>query len=132
MKNLLRNSIFLLFPFILMVFINESFRFSIKERPFVKYGFYTINSDNKILNKCTWNCHNNTTFCKSHHVKYLKKYFSKTDQLYYGVIQLLKKTGNYGLTNIAVLVIAMPFIIFYFLINGLSIRHEIKKMKKNG
>jgi preprotein translocase subunit YajC len=132
MKNLLRNSIILLLPFVLMIVINESFRSSIKERPFHKYGHATMNSDDRIKNKCTWNCHNHTDYCKAHHVKFLKQSFSKTDQLYYGEIKLLKGTGNYGLANIAILVIIIPFLIFYFFIKGLNMRSEIKKIKQNG
>ena len=132
MKNLLRNSIILLLPFVFMIIVNESFRSSINERPFHKYGFTTMNSANKISNKCTWNCHNNTAYCKAHHVKFLKQSFSKTDQLYYGEIKLLKGTGNYGLANIAILVVIIPFLIFYFFIKGLNMRSEIKKIKQNG
>jgi len=131
MKLKARTAIFVLLPFVLMIIINESFRLSVKEQPYHKYGFTTINSSDRISNKCTWNCHNNTSYCKEHHVKFLKKSFSKTDQLYYGEIKLLKNTGNYGLANIAILVIAIPFFLFYFLIKGLKIRDEIKKIKQH-
>jgi len=131
MKNLFRNSIILLLPFVLMIVINESFRSSIKERPFHKYGHTTMNSDDRIKNKCTWNCHNHTSYCKAHHLKFLKQYTAFTDEIYEGEIHLLTKTGNYGLANIAILVIAIPFLIFYFLIKGLNIRNEIKKIKQN-
>ena len=127
-----RNAIIVLLPFVLMIVVNEAFRSSIKERPFHKYGFTTINSDDEIINKCTWNCHNHTDYCQANHVKFLKQSFSKTNQLYYGEIHLLNKTGNYGLANIVILVIAIPFLIFYFLIKGLNIRSEIKKIKQNG
>jgi len=132
MKPIFRTLILLILPFILMLIVNESFRLSIKEQPYHKYGFATINSSDKISNKCSWNCHNNTSFCKAHHVKFLNKSFSKTDKLYFGEIKLLKSTGNYGLANIAILVIAIPFMIFYFLIKGISIRNEIQKIKQNG
>ncbi len=132
MKPKARTAIIVLLPFVLMIIVNESFRLSIKELSYHKYGFTTINSSDKISDKCTWNCHNNTSFCKEHHVKFLKKSFSKTDQIYYGEIKLLKSTGNYGLANIAILVILIPFLIFYFIIKGLNIRNEIKKIKQNG
>ena len=131
MRNLLRNSIILLLPFVLMIVINESFRSSIKERPFKYNGFKTMNSDDRIKNKCTWNCHNKTSFCKSNHLNFLKKYTSFTDKMYKGEIHLLRSTGKYELANIAILVIAIPFLIFYFLIKGLNIRNEIKKIKQN-
>lgn len=132
MKPIFRIAIILLLPFILMIIINESFRLSVKGHPYHKYGFTTINSSDKIIDKCTWNCHNNTPYCKEHHVKYLKNSFSKTDQLYFGEIKLLRSTGNYGLANIAILVIAIPFLILYFFIKGLYIRNEIQKIKQNG
>ena len=132
MKNLRRYSIVFLLPFILIIIINKSFRGSIKESPYKNYEFSTINSSNKILDKCTWNCHNNTSYCKEHHVKFLKNSFSKTDQLYFGEIKLLRSTGNYGLANIAILVIFIPFLILYFFIKGFNIRNEIQKIKQNG
>ena len=132
MKPIFRTAIIVLLPFVLMTIINESFRLSVKEQPYHKYGFTTINSSDKISDKCTWNCHNNTSYCKAHHVKFLKNSFSKTDQLYYGEIKLLRSTGNYGLANIAILVIFIPFLILYFFIKGLNIRNEIQKIKQNG
>jgi len=132
MKPIHRTVFIVLLPFILMIIINESFRSSIKEQPYHKYGFTTINSSKKISDKCTWNCHNNTAFCKQHHVKFLKNSFSKTDPFYYGEIKLFKSTGNYAIANIAILVIVIPFLIFYFTIKGLSILNEIKKIKQNG
>jgi hypothetical protein len=131
MKNLLRNSIILLLPFVLMIVINESFRSSIKERPFHYFGFKTMNSNDIINNKCTWNCHSRTSYCKANHLKFLKQYTSFTDKIYDNEIKLLKKTGAYELANIAILVIAIPFLIFYFLIKGLNICSEIKKIKQN-
>lgn len=132
MKPKVITAIIVLLPFILMTIINESFRLSIKDQPYHKYGFTTINSANKLSYKCTWNCHNNTSYCKTHHVKFLKNSFSKTDQLYYGEIKLLRSTGNYGLANIAILVIFIPFLILYFFTKGLNIRNEIQKIKQNG
>jgi len=131
MKNLLRNSIILLLPFVLMIVINESFRSSIKELPFHYNGFTTMNSDVRIKNKCTWNCHNHTSYCKDHHLKILKHYTSFTDKIYEGEIHLLRSSGVYELANIVILVIAIPFLIFYFLIKGLDMRDEMKKLKRN-
>jgi predicted PurR-regulated permease PerM len=131
MKPKARAAIIVLLPFVLMILINESIRSSIKERPFKYIGFKTMNSDDRIKNKCTWNCHNRTSYCKSHHLKFLKQYISFTDEMYKGEIYLLRSTGKYELANIAILVIFIPFLIFYFLIKGLNIRNEIKKIKQN-
>ena len=132
MKPKARTAIFVLLPFVLMIILNESVRLLNKQQSNHKYGFTTINSADKISNKCSWNCHNNTAYCKAHHVKFLKQSYSLTDTLYYSEIQLLKSTGNYGLANIAILVIVIPFLILYFFTKGLNMRNEIKKLKING
>jgi hypothetical protein len=131
MKPKARAAIIVLLPFVLMILINESIRSSIKERPFKYNGFKTMNSDDRIKNKCTWNCHNRTSYCKSHHLKFLKQYISFTDEMYKGEIYLLRSTGKYELANIAILVIFIPFLILYFFIKGLDMRNEIKKIKQN-
>ena len=131
MKLKARAAIIVLLPFVLMILINESIRSSIKERPFKYNGFKTMNSDDRIKNKCTWNCHNRTSYCKSHHLKFLKQYISFTDEMYKGEIYLLRSTGKYELANIAILVIFIPFLILYFFIKGLDMRNEIKKIRRN-
>jgi len=131
MKLKARAAIIVLLPFVLMILINESIRSSIKERPFKYNGFKTMNSDDRIKNKCTWNCHNRTSYCKSHHLKFLKQYISFTDEMYKGEIYLLRSTGKYELANIAILVIFIPFQILYFFIKGLDMRNEIKKIRRN-
>jgi hypothetical protein len=131
MKPKARAAIIVLLPFVLMILINESIRSSIKERPFKYNGFKTMNSDDRIKNKCTWNCHNRTSYCKSHHLKFLKQYISFTDEMYKGEIYLLRSTGKYELANIAILVIFIPFLILYFFIKGLDMRNEIKKIRRN-
>ena len=131
MKSFIRIIAILLTPILVVVIVNETYRSSIKGNQYYYKGFATINSSDKILNRCSWNCHNNTEFCKQHHVKLLNDYFSTTDKLYYGEITLLKKTGDYQVANIAILVILFPFFILYFSLKGWTIRQKIKKMKTN-
>ena len=131
MKTIFRTCIILLIPFIFLFLLNESVRNTIKEIPYHQYGFTTINSSEKLNYKCTWYCHNNTAFCKMYHVKHLNKYYSLTDRFYYGEINMLKSFGDYGLTNIAILVIGIPFLILYFIIKGFSIRKQIQIIKQN-
>lgn len=131
MKSFIRIIAILLTPILVVVIVNETYRSSIKGNQYYYKGFATINPSDKILNRCSWNCHNNTEFCKQHHVKLLNDYFSTTDKLYYGEIRLLKKTGDYGLANIAFLVLTIPFLILYFTLKGLNIRQKIKKIKNN-
>lgn len=114
-----------------MIIVNEIVRPTVKEKPYSKHGITAINSVDKITNKCTWICHNNTTFCKVHHVKYLKNYYAHTDPIYFGTIGLLAKTGNYGLANIVFLVILFPILIWLFIIKSLNIQDNIKIIKRN-
>ncbi len=117
MKNILRNIFILFSPILLLVTVNE---FSGSKDP---------NQNDKT--KCTWACHNNTTFCKSNHVKVLKPYFKTTDKLYFGLISKLQQTGSYTFANIIVLVIVIPIIIFFLIIRILNIQQEIVKFRRD-
>lgn len=130
MKKHIRNLTILIFPFLFMIIVNESTRPTIKEKPYSKFGITAINSVDKNTEKCTWICHNNTTYCKENHVKYLKKYSPYTDTIYFGIISLLASTGNYGLANIIFLVILLPLLMWFFIIKSLDIQNKINKLKK--
>jgi len=130
MKRLVRNILILLSPFLFMALINEGVRPKIKEKPYISHGITAINSAVYISDKCSWACHNNTVFCKNHHVKYLKPFYPFTDVLYFGVINVLASTGNYGAANIIFLVFLFPFTILYFIIKSLNIQDEIRKLSK--
>jgi hypothetical protein len=130
MKRLLRNALILLTPFLIMALINEAVRPKIKEKPYKAYGITAINSAEYLPNKCTWICHNNTTYCKAHHVKYLKPFYSITDVFYFGAIGILASTGNYGAANIIFLVFLFPLTILYFIIKSIDIQEEIQKLSK--
>lgn len=129
MKRFTRNIAILIAPFLLMILINEIVRPTIEEESYSKHGITAINSvDNKSA-KCTWICHNNTTYCKENHVMFLKPYFQITDTLYFGMIGKLLSTGNYGLANIIFLVVLVPLFIWFFIIKSMNIQDEIKKLK---
>ena len=130
MKNHLRNIIILIVPFLIMILINEVVRVTIKEIPYSAHGVTAINSVDKIENKCTWVCHNQTNYCKLHHVKFDKKWFIITDNIYFGVIKLLQSTGNYGLANIILFVVLFPLIIWFLIIRSIDIQIEINNLKK--
>lgn len=55
--------------------------------------------------------------------------FKTTDPLYYGAIDLLMRTGQYGLANILVFVVIFPLAIWYFIVSGLKIRTKIKNLQ---
>lgn len=130
MKRFIRNALILLLPLLFMVLINEAVRPNIKEQPYTDHGITAVNSATYLPKKCTWICHNNTTYCKTHHVKYLKPFYSITDLFYFGVIGILASTGNYGAANIIFLVFLFPLTILYFIIKSLNIQDEIRRLSK--
>lgn len=125
-----RNLFLLLCPYLVMILINEAVRPSIKEPPYQSHGITTINSNLRLQDKCTWVAHNNTNYCKEHHVKFLKPYYIITDPIYFGVISLLRSTGNYGAANIVLLVILFPLIMWYSLVKIIDYWIEIRRLKK--
>ena len=130
MKRIIRNTAILISPFLLMIIVNEIIRPAIKEEPYSKSGITAMNSDDRISDKCTWICHNETAFCKENHVKYLKPYFKYTDALYFGVIDMLQSTKKYEAANIIFLVVLIPMLIWFFIIKSLNIQDEINALKK--
>ena len=130
MKKRLLYLMILVLPFLIMVTVNEFVRLRTVENGFQKQGITAINSANADQNKCTWHCHNNTNFCKSNHVKLLNNYFAYTDLMYFGVINSLKKTGDYGLANILFLVVLIPALLYFLLIQSIKMQFEINKIKQ--
>jgi len=123
----LRNIALLIFPFVLMIAINEAIRPTITEKPFQQKGIIAINSAIKSTKKCSWACHNTENYCKENHVKILQNYFQYTDPIYFGVIHFLQSTGKYKLANIVILVILIPLLMYFLLIKSLSLQSQIKK-----
>jgi uncharacterized membrane protein YtjA (UPF0391 family) len=115
----MRYSIFFLVlficPYLLMIAINETIRPNLATQSGKMNGHATMNPTIASKHKCTWQCHNATNYCKANHVKVLKPYYNYTDPIYFGIINLLHSTGNYGLANIVFLVILIPFLICYFI-----------------
>ena len=130
MTKYLRNIAILISPFLFMVLINELIRPGIKENPYSKSGITAINSAIQTKDKCSWNCHNNTTYCMENHVKLMKPYFKYLDPIYFGMIRLLFATGNYGLANIILLVVLWPLLMFLLLMKSLQIQQKINTLKK--
>ncbi len=112
-----------------MVVINELTRPNIQEEPYQKDGITAMNSAQKMTDKCSWHCHNNTAYCKTNHVKLMSKHFKYTDSIYFGIINTLKSTGNYGLANIIILMLVVPLAIIYFGLRSLQMQKEISKLK---
>lgn len=131
MPRFLRNLLILFFPLLLMVLVNEFSRKQEKENSHKNYGLATINPGVKIEEKCSWACHNDTGYCKTHHVKFDSGYFQFTDPLYFGMIAGLQGFGNYGLANIFLLVLFFPLLIYTLFIKSLNIQDEINQLKKS-
>lgn len=126
----IRNIGLLLLPYVLMIIINEAYRPTIKETPYAMGGFTAINSNIRTPDKCTWAAHSDTNYCKQNHVKFLKNHFQLTDKIYFGAIEALRSTGNYGAANIVFLVVLFPLIIWYALVKIIDYSIEIKTLKK--
>ena len=130
--KIIRNLLLLVLPFLCIVLINEVSRPTIKEKPFSDYS-NAMNSGQKLKNKCSWECHENTSYCKRYHVKLLSPYFSVTDSLYYGVIGVLKNKEDefsfYQIMNVVFLVLGIPLLIWLLLAKSLSMQDQIRQLK---
>ena len=112
-----------------MVGVNESVRTGVKEKAYFIKKTTAINSGEKLKNKCTWHCHNDTAFCKKNHVKTKGGIFKIIDPIYVGIINFLKSTGHYVFANIFFLVILFPLIIYFLFIKNIDLRIKINKIK---
>lgn len=128
-KRVLYLSILLL-PFICMIAINEITRLKTTEKSYKIQDVTAINPARRLEEKCTWGCHNDTEYCKQHHVKLAKPYFDEIDPIYFGIINTFKATGDYGLANIIFLVILIPLLLYFLLIRSISMQIEIRRLKK--
>jgi hypothetical protein len=88
------------------------------------------NSTEQLPDRCSWACHNQTIYCIEHHVKMNTLLLKLTKPLYFGEITLLHMLGNYSFANILILVIGVPFFIWYFLIKIIDTLQEIKEAKE--
>ena len=113
-----------------MILVNETYRMTKDGGNQSVYGVQTINSLSKDINKCSWSCYYNTTYCKAHHTKHLKPYFNFIDPIYFLQIKFLHSFGNYALANIVFMVILWPLVIYLLLINSLNMHQRIKEIKK--
>ncbi len=131
MIRIVKNIALLIMPFLMVVLINELVRSSANESGYLLNGVSAINSAEKHTDKCSWHCHSNTTFCKENHVKLAKPFFNYTDAAYFGLINLLQKTGSYVLANLFFLVALLPLLIWFFIVKSFNIQTEIKTLKKS-
>lgn len=128
-NKILLFSLILIFPLLFVVIINEYSRLNNSNKGFVRKGVTAINQSIKKPEKCSWYCHTDTGYCKKHHTHLLKNHTSKIDPFYFGIINSLHNTGDYGLANIIFLVILFPAFIYVLLIKSISIQRKIKELK---
>lgn len=124
----MRNKILVLLPFLIIIFVNELGRINTPAHLFKFHNQKTICSAKKMPIQCSWNCHNNTNYCISHHVKYLKPHLKNTDIFYNGVINILMSTGYYVVANYIFLVLLL--MILFLIYKSLQIQKEINKFSK--
>lgn len=113
-----------------MVFVNECARSGGKESGYTTQGVNAIHTAQRLKERCTWVCHNDTNWCKTHHVKLLSGHFAFVDQVYFGIIRLLKGTGAYGAANIFFLVLLIPALMCYLLVRSINMQLEINRIKR--
>lgn len=130
MSNTGRNILLLIFPFFLMILVNEISRPTIHEKPYQLKGISAMNSNIRTPEKCSWNCHNETRYCLDHHTRLFKPYAPIISPIYFGMISMLASTGNYGLANIVFLVVLWPLFMLLLLIKNLNLYQKLSRLKK--
>ncbi|MFD2514220.1 hypothetical protein ACFSRY_10105 [Pontibacter locisalis] len=128
MKKLSLYLLPLLLALSAMVAVNEYARGTVSSAGLK--GQTKMNSAVATPDACTWNCYNDTGYCKRHHVKLVSGYFGFIDPLYFGMIRALMSTGDYGVANLLFLVALWPMLMSYLLIKPLLIQLQINKLKK--
>lgn len=128
MVSAIRASFFLFCALLLaMVIVNEYSRSVEPSHDFRYHGLNTIHPGKQIKYKCSWYCHEHTNICKLQHARIPKRYLKYTDGLYFKIIECLKKTGNYTLANVILLVCIIPATTIYMLVAGILMQLNLKK-----
>lgn len=117
-------------PFVVMIVINESVGYKTNEKGHTRQGVSAINAANRYPSQCSWACHDDTAYCKSNHVKLAKPYFDQIDSLYFGLIDALQLTGNYGLANVLFLVVLLPLLMFVLLVRSIALESKIRQLNQ--
>lgn len=121
----------LFLPIIGMILVNEYSRHTTTEKGYQIQEVTAVNSAKKYPQKCSWICHNDTDFCKQNHVKLVTPIFQIIDPIYFGIINSLKSTGNYGLANVVILGVILPFLMILLFIKSLQMQSEIRRLRNS-
>lgn len=121
MKKLLKYTFYiflLVFPFLIIVMVNESQRKYLIHPPNFEKNTPTLNGTGKDPLHCNWYCHKDTDYCINTHNKVIKgSFLTFTNKIYFGIIAFLSSVkGGYKAMNIFILVIGIPLLIWYLTI----------------
>ena len=113
-------------PFLLMIGVNAWVRGD--AHPHTNKGVLSraINSTDAIESQCSWQCHNNTSYCLKHHTSLSKQNQAIVSPIYFGTIRLLKASGNYALANIIVYVVFFPTLLILLIVGILNSRKKLR------
>ena len=115
---------------VILVTTNELSRSCTPKSNYTIYGNSTINSAERLPQQCSWACHNDTAHCQKNHLSWSQNYLSYLDPIYFGIIGILKSTGDYAGANVHFLVFLCPLIILFFLVKSWQVQLEINQLKK--
>jgi len=116
----------LLFPYIIMLIVNETVYMKSFTKTIFGYHVETHNPHNFSKTQCTWSCHHNTSLCEKHHIKHQS--IKKIDIIYDKIISLLYTGGSgfYAINNIIFLVLLWPLWMLYMFIRVcLSFKNKV-------
>lgn len=116
MKKVIFIISILLFPYIIMLIVNETVYEKSSTKTIFGYNVTTHNPHSFTKEKCTWSCHHNTSLCEKHHIKHQS--IKKIDIIYDKIISLLYTGGSsfYAINNIIFLVLLWPLWMLYMFI----------------
>jgi len=116
MKNLFFIISILIFPYIIMLIVNQSVYETSYNKTIFGYNIKTHNPHSFSKTKCTWSCHHNTSSCEKYHIKHQS--IKEVDFIYDKIIKLLYSGGSkfYAINNIIFLVLLWPLWMLYMFI----------------
>ena len=115
---------------LLMLVINEYARYAHVGHSHRYKSVLTIHDGQKFKKRCSWHCHHSTRFCAKHHLTLKGNASKRMLGIYYDVIQLLHRTGNYQLVNILLFVVLIPLYGCFMLISCFRQQQTIQKLRK--
>jgi hypothetical protein len=121
MKKLFKYAFYLfllVFPFLIVVAVNESQRGKNSQKPNFEANVPTLNGAEKDPLHCNWYCHKDTDYCIKTHNKLIKgDFLIFTNRIYFTIINFLSSAkGAYKSMNIFILVVGAPLLMWFLAI----------------